>query len=386
MSLVRWSERSRRAKVSPGTPGSTQSSSTRSGRVSRTSASACGTSPAHMTLYPARCRLAASRSRIAASSSTTRIEPPMASPVVGERGRCYVGGRRRTIAGALFNSRVILAACRFAPTRRRPFLKDKSGSDPDFRLLPEPGEMGGDARTDDVGVDRLEDEFGEGVATVRAAIALRGEEDDGYAPGPLEAADGGGSLEAVDTGQADVEQDGGELAPEHLAQRILARIGAMDARAQVLEHCGQGEEILRLVVYQQYVHHACCFISVATIGCSAMRRSRLETKASAPASSAAMRSATESLIDMTTTRHAGHSRRNARAVSMPFFPGSSRFTRIRSSAACPASMSASSMLRASRSFRGGKEVRSQSRSALRISSCSSTTSTDGKAGFTTSAG
>src|SRR5687768_16552795 len=77
MSFVRWSERRRRAKVRPGTPGSTQSSSTMSGRESRTSASAAGTSPAHITLYPALCRLAARRSRTAASSSTTSIEPPM---------------------------------------------------------------------------------------------------------------------------------------------------------------------------------------------------------------------------------------------------------------------------------------------------------------------
>src|SRR4051812_30277906 len=125
MSLVRWSERSRRAKVSPGTPGSTQSSSTRSGRVSRTSASACGTSPAHMTLYPARCKLAARRSRIAASSSTTRMEPPMASPVVSKWRRCYVASKRRTIAAPLFNSRVILAACRFAPTRGRHYKRVK---------------------------------------------------------------------------------------------------------------------------------------------------------------------------------------------------------------------------------------------------------------------
>src|SRR5262245_15231887 len=246
MSLVRWSERRRRARVSPGTPGSTPSSSTRSGRVSRTSASACGTSPAHITLYPARCRLAASRSRIAASSSTTRMEPPMASPVVGERGRCYVVVGRRTIAGPLFNSRVILAACRFSPTRGG------------FSVLREAGEVGRNPRPDDVRVDRLEDELAEGVAAVRAAIALGGEEDDRYAPRALEAADGGGGLEAVDARHAHVEQDGGELALEHLAQRVLARIHAMDARAQVLEHSREGKEVLRLVVYQQYVHQACC--------------------------------------------------------------------------------------------------------------------------------
>src|SRR5262245_32655277 len=94
MSLVRWSLRRRRAKVRPGMPGSTQSSSTRSGRESRTSASAAGTSPAHITLYPARCRFAASRSRIEISSSTTRMEPPMASPLC--EGGAIVGAPPRT--------------------------------------------------------------------------------------------------------------------------------------------------------------------------------------------------------------------------------------------------------------------------------------------------
>src|SRR5262245_28136793 len=93
MSLVRWSLRRRRAKVRPGMPGSTQSSSTRSGRESRTSASACGTSPAHITLYPACCRLAASRSRTATSSSTTRMEPPLAPPVCA--GAAILGGPAR---------------------------------------------------------------------------------------------------------------------------------------------------------------------------------------------------------------------------------------------------------------------------------------------------
>src|SRR5438552_11334496 len=91
---------------------------------------------------------------------------------------------------------------------------------------------------------------------------------------------------------------------------------------------------------------------------------------------AARRSASESVTDMTTTGQSGWRLRSARVASMPLGPGSSRLTRMRSSCAWSASRRASSMLRASRSLSGGKEVRSQSRSALRTPSCSSTTSTE----------
>src|SRR5262245_1681761 len=256
-------------------------------------------------------------------------------------------------------------------------------------MLLEPGQVVGDPGPDDVRVDRLEDELGEAVAAAGAPVALRREEDDRHPARALEAADGRGGLEAVDAWHAHVEQDRGELALEHLAQRLLARSYAVDAGAQVLEQRGQRIEVFRLVVDQQDIHRQIFrLIRVAKIGCSATRRSRLETKASAPASSAAMRSAAESFTDMTTTRQAGWRRRSARATSMPFAPGSSRLTRMRSSCACSASVRASCMLRASRSLSGGKEVRSQSRSALRISSCSSTTSTEGNAvaGSTASGG
>src|SRR5688500_12515004 len=214
------------------------------------------------------------------------------------------------------------------------------------------------------------------VALLGAPVAVRAEEDDRGAAQALDAADRRRGLEAVDARHAHVEQDRGVLVLQHLAQRLFTRARAVQTRAQILEQRAQREQVLRLVVDQQQLHSE-LRIRPAMIGCSAMRRSRFATNASAPAASAAMRSAIDSFSDITTTRQAGWRLRIRRAASMPLSPGSSRLITARSSAACSARRRASSRLRASRSLNGGKEVRSQSRSALRISSCSSTSSTEG---------
>src|SRR5688572_33208055 len=114
--------------------------------------------------------------------------------------------------------------------------------------------MLGYPRPDDVRIHRLEDELGIRVALVGAAVAFAGKEDDRHAAGALKAADRRRGFEAVDARHAHVEQDGRELALQHLAQRLLTGLRAMDARAQVLEQRGQGKKVLRFVVYEQDVH------------------------------------------------------------------------------------------------------------------------------------
>src|SRR5688572_762085 len=73
MSRLRRSERSRRARSTPGRSGSIQSSSTRSGSDSWMISSACAAVAARSTECPACSRFTAISSWIASSSSTTSI-------------------------------------------------------------------------------------------------------------------------------------------------------------------------------------------------------------------------------------------------------------------------------------------------------------------------
>ena len=94
------------------------------------------------------------------------------------------------------------------------------------------------------------------------------EEDDRRAPEALDAADRRRGLEAVDARHAHVEQDGGEVALQHLAQRVFAGLRAVHLGAHVLEQRAQRVQVSWLVVDQQQVHEG-RLPSVATIGWSA---------------------------------------------------------------------------------------------------------------------
>jgi hypothetical protein len=78
-----------------------------------------------------------------------------------------------------------------------------------------------------------------------------GEEDDREVPRLLPRLDQAGGLEPVHVGHLDVEQHGGELATQQLAQRLLARTGAHQLEPERLEHRFEREQVVGPIVDEQ---------------------------------------------------------------------------------------------------------------------------------------
>ena len=155
------------------------------------------------------------------------------------------------------------------------------------------------------------------VARAHAPVFLGAHEDDRRAARALEAANRRGDFVAVHSRQAHVEQDGDELVLQHQAQRVFARLREQQLRAQVAQQLAEGE-LRRLVVFDHQQVHIPILPRTGSRPCGS---SRLETNATAPAPSAALRSASESFTDMITTGHDGQRRRSSRVASMPFGSG-----------------------------------------------------------------
>ena len=84
-------------------------------------------------------------------------------------------------------------------------------------------------------------------------VGVGGDEDDRRVRRPLVLPDELGGLEAVDVRHVDVEQDDGELAREHLAQRLRARAHHHQVLLELLEDRPEDEQLLRQIVDDQDV-------------------------------------------------------------------------------------------------------------------------------------
>ena len=84
-------------------------------------------------------------------------------------------------------------------------------------------------------------------------VGVGGDEDDRRVRRPLVLPDELGGLQAVDVRHVDVEQDDGELAREHLAQRLRARAHHHQVLLELLEDRPEDEQLLRQIVDDQDV-------------------------------------------------------------------------------------------------------------------------------------
>ena len=114
-----------------------------------------------------------------------------------------------------------------------------------------------DLRTQDLRVERLEEivDCAGRIAAKNVMLLLRdrGEEDDRDRTRLLPLSDQPGSLEAVELGHLDVEQDHGDVVQEQPAERLLAGPREDEILAERLEDRLQRDEVLMLVVDKEDV-------------------------------------------------------------------------------------------------------------------------------------